>query len=110
MSSPAPVPPKPPHPGEVMKQIRKLATEGRFSYGTHVFDERSPERGIDIPDAVQVLKKGMIKGEIKPGVNPGEWICKVVDQADGSSRWIGVVVAATNNWLFMMTVEWEDRI
>jgi hypothetical protein len=91
MSSAAPVPSKPPHPGELIKQIRKLATEGRFSYGTHVFD-------------------GMIKGEIKPGVNPGEWICKVVDQADGSSRWIGVVVATTDSWLFMMTVEWEDRI
>jgi hypothetical protein len=59
---------------------------------------------------VQVLKKGMIKGEIKPGANPGEWVCKVADQADGSSRWIGVVVATTSKWLFMMTVEWEDRI
>jgi len=50
----------------------------------------------------------MIKGKIKPGANAGEWVCKVVDQAEGSSRWIGVVVAAGRNHVFLITVEWED--
>jgi hypothetical protein len=78
------MPRRPPHPGDLLKRIRELARAGKVSYGPHVFDERSPERGIDLPTTINVLKKGMIKGRIKPGANAGEWVCKMVDQAEGS--------------------------
>jgi hypothetical protein len=102
------MPRRPPHPGDLQRRIRGLAADGKVSFGPHVFEERGPERGIDINDALRVLKRGMIKGDIEAGAQAGEWKCKVVDQAEGSSRWIGVVVAVGHSHLFLITVEWED--
>jgi hypothetical protein len=91
-----------------MKRIRELAERGAYSWGTHVRD-RFGQRDIDINDAVGVLRLGEIEGPIEPGVNPGEWKCKVTARADKSSRRLGVaVVVVRDNHLFLMTVEWED--
>ena len=63
-----------------------------------------------MPDALAVLRNGMIKGDIVPGNSPGEWKCKVVDKREGSSRSIGVVtVVIGQQRLLILTVEWEDR-
>jgi hypothetical protein len=103
------LPSKVPHPGDLMKIIRQLATEGAIGYSYHAFHERSKERGIDMQDALTVLKNGMIKGDIVPGNGAGEWKCKVVDKLDRSSRWIGVVtVVIRRERLLIITVEWED--
>jgi hypothetical protein len=92
-----------------MKVIRRLAGEGAVSFTTHAFD-RSEERGINLPDALAVLRNGMIKGDIAAANGPGEWKCKVVDKLEGSSRWIGVVtvVIEGRGRLLILTVEWED--
>jgi len=91
-----------------MKRIRELAEDGAYSWDTHV-RKRFSERGIDINDAVEVLRLGEIDGPIEPGVNPQEWKCKVTARVDKSSRQLGVaVVVIRNNHLFLMTVEWED--
>jgi len=103
------LPRKPPRPGDLMKLVRGLAEAGAVSFSEHA-DQRGLERGIDVPDTLRVLKNGMIKGEIVPGENPGEWKCKVVAEAEESSRWIGVVVVVIGNRrLFVLTVEWEDK-
>jgi hypothetical protein len=62
----------PPHPGELRKRIAELAAAGAVSFSTHAFDERSPERSIDINDAIRVLRIGEIEGNIVPGVGAGE--------------------------------------
>jgi hypothetical protein len=104
-----PLPQKPPHPGDLVKVIRRLAKDGAVGFSEHA-DQRGLERGIDLPDTLHVLKTGMIKGEIVPGVNPGEWKCKVVGEAEDSSRWIGVatIVVGTRQ-LYIVTVQWEDK-
>ena len=100
----------PPHPGELRKRIAELATAGAVSFSAHAFDERSPERGIDINDAIRVLRIGEIEGEIAPGANAGEWKCKMVAKAENSSRRIGVVTVVVRlQRLLIATVEWEDR-
>jgi hypothetical protein len=97
--------PKPPHPGVLMGRIRALVKRGAFSWGTHVF-ERSVQRDIDIYDATEVLRLGEIEGPIEPGVNPGEWKCKVTAKPDKSSRRLGVaVVVVRDERLFLLTVE-----
>jgi len=104
------MPRKGPHPSDLMKIIRRLANEGKVSYSFHAFHERSEERGIDMQDALAVLREGMIKGEVVPGNNPGEWKCKVVDTPYGSSRSAGVVVVVIRQQrLLIVTVEWEDQ-
>lgn len=113
VSSPEPSQPqpkrlKPPHPGALMKRIRELAKEGAVSWRTHVF-ERSEQRDIDINDALAVLRLGEIEGPIEPGINPGEWKCKVTAKPDTTSRRLGVaLVVIRNERLFLVTVEWED--
>jgi hypothetical protein len=93
-----------------MKVIRRLAEAGAVSFSYHAFHERSEERGIDMPDALTVLKQGMIRGDVVPGNGPGEWKCKVVDKLDDSSRWIGVVTVVIHDVrLLVVTVEWEDQ-
>ncbi len=93
-----------------MKIIRRLAGEGKVGYSFHAFHERSEERDIDLQDALAVLREGMIKDDIVPGNNPGEWKCKVVDTPEGSSRAIGVVVVVIRQQrLLIVTVEWEDK-
>jgi hypothetical protein len=108
MPEPKPPKPKPPHPGVLMGRIRAMVKRGAFSWGTHVF-ERSTQRDIDIHDATEVLRLGEIEGPIEPGVNPGEWKCKVTAKPDKSSRRLGVaVVVVRDERLFLLTVEWED--
>jgi hypothetical protein len=103
-----PMPQKPPHPGVLMARIRKLAAQGAYSFGSHVF-ERRRQRNIDINDALDVLRLGEIVGPIKAGVNPGEWTCKVTAKLERSNREIGVaLVVIQDNELFFTTVEWED--
>src|SRR5258707_15844513 len=91
-----------------MKRIRELVKQGAFSWGTHVF-ERGEQRDIDVPDAIEVLRLGEIEGPLEPGINPGEWKCKVTAKPDKSSRRLGVaVIVVRNEHLFLVTVEWED--
>lgn len=91
-----------------MARIRKLANDGLYSWDKHV-RERFGRRDIDIQDAVEVLRLGEIEGPIEPGINPGEWKCKVTAKPDKSSRQLGVVVVVIRNeHLFLATVEWED--
>jgi hypothetical protein len=102
--------PKALHPGDLMRVIRKLAEQGAVSFSYHAFDERGTERDIDMDDALAVLRQGMIRGEITPGTNPGEWKCKVVDKPDDWHREIGVVaVVVKNQRILIITVEWEDK-
>jgi hypothetical protein len=91
-------------------RIAGLAAAGAVSFSAHAFAERSPQRSIDINEALRVLKLGDIEGPVEPGVNAGEWKCKVVARAERSSRRIGVVtVVIRNARLLIVTVEWEDR-
>ena len=103
------MPRKPPHPGEPVKIIRRLVTEGAVSFSVHAFDDRSGPRDIDFTDALEILKRGFIKGDVTPGVSAGEWNCKVIDKLDKSSRWVGVpVVIIRDKHILITTVEWED--
>jgi hypothetical protein len=91
-----------------MARIRKLAADGAYGYGTHVFQRRG-QRSIDINDALDALRLGEIDGPIKPGINAGEWKCKVTAKLEGADRELGVaVVVIKDNKLFLLTVEWED--
>ena len=103
------MPRKPPHPGELAKLIRKLVEVGAVSFSTHAFEDRSGPRSIDFTDALEILRSGHIKGDITPGKRAGEWKCKVIDQLNKSSRWVGVpVVVIRDEHILITTVEWED--
>lgn len=70
--------------------------------------QRMDERGITDLVAVDVLRRGDLKGEIEPGQSSGEWKAKMVHAVKGR-REVGVVVLTIRNAkLFVKTVEWED--
>ena len=92
-----------------MAIIRFLAkATDRVIFSDHV-EERMEERGISDLDVFRVLERGYLKGDIRPGINVGEWVCKVAYKLRGS-RELGVItVVVQSEHLWLNTVEWEDR-
>ncbi len=90
------------------KTIRLLAEDSMNILWKVHSEDRLDERGISKLDALRVLQRGDIDGEIVPGKYPGEWKCKVVDRIK-ANRDVGVVTVVLNSQrLFVITVEWED--
>ena len=80
---------------------------GRVSWSQHA-RERFEQRGITIRDALTVLRRGQISGEIEPGKNTGEWKAKIVCPLPGR-RELGVaMILVRESRIFVKTVEWED--
>jgi len=92
-----------------MAIIRFLAQDTeRIVFGDHA-QERMSERGITDGDVYSVLRCGEPKETISPGINPGEWKCKVVANIRGSRHIGTVIIVILNELLFVKTVEWEDK-
>ena len=98
----------PMRPETVRDLVHRLAADtANIKWSTHALG-RMDERGITDLVAVDVLRKGDLKGDIEPGQSPGEWKVKMVRTVKGR-REVGVVVLTIRNAkLFVKTVEWED--
>ena len=102
-------PPKPPHPGALIKVIRALASQGKISFTEHALEDRMPGRGIDLDDVLAIFRLGDIEGRIDPGRQPGEWRCLVVGRLPWTSREAGVAtVVVRHDRLIVVTTEWMD--
>jgi alpha-galactosidase len=98
-----------PLPSQIMAMIRFMATEtDRVIIGDHA-QERMQERGILTDDLFEVLRLGELKGRITPGGYDDEWKCKVVGKPRGSRQIGAVTIIKMKEYLFIKTVEWEDR-
>jgi hypothetical protein len=66
------------------------------------------ERGLSIPDVLEVLRGGYID-DAPTQEFIGEWKCKVTMRYQ-TGRTVGVVtvIVDANNELIIVTVEWED--
>jgi hypothetical protein len=100
--------PKIPHPGDLLKTIRRLVDEGKVRHTVHVLEDSMPDRGLDFDDLETILRKGIIREKIRPGKNLGEWKCLVEDKLPGNSRWTGVAVVVKESHLLIATIEWVD--
>jgi Domain of unknown function (DUF4258) len=104
-----PKPPKPPHLGDLIKVIRRLAQQGNLSFTSHALDERMEERDFDADDVLKILAQGEIDGPIEPGRKKDEWRCRVVGNLPWTSRAAGVVaVVVRDERLIIVTVKWID--
>lgn len=93
-----------------MHVIRFLMVGGKTTILDHA-QERLDERDLDMGDVINVVKTGNIRGKIRPGHNPQEWVCKVVCQPryPDNRREVGVVIiVVSTTGLLIQTVEWED--
>lgn len=100
-------------PSEFEKIVRGLAQDSSnvlwraISHETHV-QSRMGWRDITDRMMFEVLRTGMVRGDIEPGRNPGEWKGKMCKKMKGQ-REVGVVTVVINRRrLFIKTVEWED--
>ncbi len=95
-------------PETVRDLVHRLALDtSNIRWSTHALD-RMHERGITDHAAVEVLRKGDIKGTLEAGRTPGEWKLKLVREMKGR-REVGVVVVTVRNAkLLVKTAEWED--
>ena len=99
-----------PRPREFLATIRRLAAVRAIRYSFHAEEERMLERDFDTEDVIETLEKGELKGDIEPGKQPGEWKAKLIHQPFGTRRWMGVVtVIIRNEYIRIVTTEWEDR-
>lgn len=98
---------------DLESQIHRIAKDSskvlwKSRTGESHAESRMDWRGITSGQMFEVLRTGMIRGEIEPGRSPGEWkvkLCKVMK----GRREIGVVtVVIKERLLFVKTVEWED--
>jgi hypothetical protein len=100
---------KPPHPGDLIATIRRLAVSGAYSFSRHAFEERMLERGFDVDDVLKIVALGGIVGPVVAGRRRGEWTCTVVGRLPWTSREAGVVtVVVRESRLIFITVEWMD--
>jgi hypothetical protein len=98
---------RPPHPGELIAIIRRLAARGAYKFSAHAFDERMIERGFDLEDVLKIIEQGDIVGRIVPGKRDREWRCRVVGKLPWTSREAGVVtVVIQQQRLLFVTVKW----
>lgn len=102
-----------PRPGDLEKVVHALAMDSKnvrwqaAGYQTHTV-KRSTTRDITDQMMFEVLRTGMVKGDVEAGKYPGEWKIKLVKQMKGR-REVGVVTIVVNRQkLFVKTVEWED--
>lgn len=103
------LPRKPPHPGDLIALIRKLAREGKITYTRHAEQERMPERGFDFTDVETILRVGEISGGITPGESGGEWQCLVIGKPELNARDAGVAIVVDRaRRIIVKTVEWID--
>ena len=104
-----PIPRKPPDRGKLERLIHELARDGAFSFQSQAFDKCLNE-GIDMHDVLRVLAVGTLRGTIEPGIEAGEWKCKMVAKVDRSRRLLGVVTIVVKDLhLFLTAVEWESQ-
>jgi hypothetical protein len=105
-----PLPRKLPEPGELMKLVRKLAVDGAIAFGPNAFGQDDTQPEIDLNDAKLILQTGMIRGDIVPGILPGEWKCTVVDKRERSPRWTEITaMVISDRRIYVLTAKLEEK-
>jgi Domain of unknown function (DUF4258) len=99
----------PTRPEVVRDLVQRLALDtGNIQWRVHA-QKRMVERGITDEMAVEVLRRGDLKGEVEPRERPGELKVKMVRAIKGRNREVGVVaIVVSSVRLRVITVEWED--
>jgi hypothetical protein len=95
---------------DAQERIRGIAwNSGDVIFTAHA-EQRMEERGISMPDVLEVLRGGYID-EVPIREFDGEWKCKITMRYQ-TGRTIGVVTVIVDdrNELIIVTVEWEDLI
>jgi len=97
-----------PRPDEMLARIKHLAKDSKnVAFSDHA-EERMDERGITDLDAFRIMRTGYISGAVEPGINEGEWKCKIVAAIKGRREAGVVTLLIRNRKLRVKTVEWED--
>lgn len=95
-------------PHTFLRTVRAIAEDTKKILWSAHSRERFAERDIAIRMALDVIRKGEIRGDIVSGKFPGEWKAKIAYPIPGR-REVGVVIILVKETrIFVKTVEWED--
>ena len=105
-------PSEPPKAHALLAQIRSISLNSAdVKFSKHA-EERLLARGYNDLDVIRGFQIGDIKGGVRPGDCPNEWVCEVVFPAteDRGTRNIGAVtIVIDGNRLRIKTVMWKDK-
>ncbi len=100
--------PSVPRPNQIEAIIRSLAEHSEFVVLTDHAMDRMEERGFMPPDLFRILRCGHVSGDIEPGKEAGEWVCKMVFRLKGNRDAGAVTAVVQEKMLIIITMEWED--
>jgi hypothetical protein len=89
------------------KRVRQIAWESGDVIFTHHAEERMKDRGISVPEVLEILRGGYIDDPPRLEVE-GEWKCKVTANLRGRTAGVVTVILDEEGQLIIVTVEWED--
>jgi hypothetical protein len=98
-----------PRPEVVRDTARALAQDtSKIQWRKHATLDRMPLRDITDKMALEVIRKGYVKGGVEAGEQADEWVIKLAWEMR-NGRYLGVVVSVVGGVkLRVITVEWED--
>src|SRR5262249_10925961 len=91
-AQPSQLQPQPPRPEVVRNTVRALAQQTADIQRRKHALETMVKRDITDQMALDVMRKGYMKGGVEAGKDPGEWVIKLAEQMK-SGREVGVVVS-----------------
>jgi Domain of unknown function (DUF4258) len=89
------------------QRVRQIAWESGDVIFTGHAEQRMEERGISIPEVLELLRGGYIDDPPRLEVE-GEWKCKVAAKLRGRTAGVVTVILDEAGQLIIVTVEWED--
>jgi len=93
---------------DAQRIVREIAVDTDNIFLTKHACERMEERGFDLKDLFDVLRRGFVDDMPEFNGEKNEWKCKVVKQLN-YGRDAGVITAILRvGKLVILTMEWED--
>jgi Domain of unknown function (DUF4258) len=92
---------------EAQSKIRSISFESEDVIFTNHALERIEQRGISIPDVLEILRGGYVDDPPSEDF-AGDWKCKVTSRLRGRTAGVVTVIVDSKRQLVIVTVEWED--
>lgn len=98
-----------PRPEELVKAIRRMVKEGKYSFAMSDDDEKIAGGALNVVEGLSVLKFGEIDGPIVAGESAGEWKCQLITSLELRSSYVAAeTVVVRQERVIVLSAKWID--